>query len=167
MRDQRRDDLGDDLPPDYASRVREGGFYGWPWFYIGGREDPRLKRLRPDLAGKASLPDVLIQPRSAPLGISFYEARGGGGAFSAQYRGDAFVALHGSWNRGRRTGYKIVRLKLRNGVPDRTYEDFVTGFVTDAGQVTSRPVDTATAHDGALLFTDDGGLIWRVAPAGR
>jgi glucose/arabinose dehydrogenase len=163
-----RDDLGDDLPPDYATRVREGGFYGWPWFYIGGHEDPRLKGRRPDLAGKAIVPDVLIQPHSAPLGISFYEARGGPAAFPAEYRGDAFVALHGSWNRSRRTGYKIVRLKLRNGAPDGTYEDFVTGFVTASGRVTGRPVDTATAHDGALLFTDDDGdMLWRVAPAGR
>ncbi|MDR3513001.1 MAG: PQQ-dependent sugar dehydrogenase [Caulobacteraceae bacterium] len=163
-----RDLLGDNLPPDYATRVREGGFYGWPWYYIGDHEDPRLKGQRPDLAGKAITPDVLFQPHSAPLGISFYTARGGPAAFPAEYRGDAFVGLHGSWNRALRTGYKVVRLKLRNGVPTGEYEDFVTGFVIDGKSVWGRPVDTAVAHDGALLFTDDAGdTLWRVAYAGH
>jgi glucose/arabinose dehydrogenase len=163
-----RDSLGDDLPPDYATRVKAGGFYGWPWYYIGDHEDPRLKGQRPDLAGKAIVPDVLIQPHSAPLGLAFYTARSGAAAFPAAWRGDAFVSLHGSWNRGKRTGYKVVRLKLKNGVPDGTYEDFLTGFVADDRGVWGRPVGVAVAHDGALLVTDDaGGVVWRVAWAPR
>ncbi len=162
-----RDSLGDDLPPDYVTRVKAGGFYGWPWFYIGDHEDPRLKGQRPDLAGKAIVPDVLIQPHSAALGIAFYPTvRGGPATFPAAYRGDAFVALHGSWNRSSRTGYKVVRLRLNAGTPDGAYEDFVTGFVADDRGVWGRPVGVAVAHDGALLVTDDaGGVVWRVAYA--
>lgn len=163
-----RDSLGDDLPPDYVTPVKAGGFYGWPWYYIGNHEDPRLRGQRPDLAGKAIVPEVLIQPHSAPLGLAFYTARKGPAAFPAEYRGDAFVALHGSWNRSKRTGYKIVRLKVKNGTPAGTYEDFVTGFVADDRGVWGRPVGVAVAHDGALLFTDDaGGTVWRVAPAAK
>lgn len=159
-----RDILGDDVPPDYVSRIKAGGFYGWPWYYIGDHEDPRLKGQRPDLAGKAIVPDVLIQPHSAALGLTFYTAKSGASAYPAAYRGDAFVALHGSWNRAKRTGYKIVRLKLKNGIPTGSYEDFVTGFVVDDSTVWGRPVGVALAHDGALLFTDDGGSeVWRVA----
>ena len=158
-----RDSLGDDLPPDYVSRIKAHGFYGWPWYYIGNHEDPRLKDARPDLAGKAIIPDVLIQPHSAPLGLAFYTAKSGPSLFPAEYRGDAFATLHGSWNRAKRTGYKIIRLKLKNGVPTGTYEDFVTGFVADDRGVWGRPVGVAVAHDGALLFTDDGGsMVWRV-----
>jgi glucose/arabinose dehydrogenase len=161
-----RDSLGDDTPFDYATRVKAGGFYGWPWWYIGDHEDKRPKSDRPDLAGKAIVPDVLIQAHSAPLGLAFYPNAHGPAAFPASYRGDAFVALHGSWNRSKRTGYKIVRLAVRNGAPTGTYEDFVTGFVVDARSVWGRPVGLAVAHDGALLFSDDGGgVIWRVAPA--
>ena len=159
-----RDDLGDNLPPDYATRVAGGQFYGWPWYYIGDHEDPRLKGARPDLAGKVSTPDVLIQPHSAPLGITFYPAAIGPAAFPAEYRGDAFVTLHGSWNRNRRTGYKVVRVKLNNGVPTGEYEDFMIGFVVDAKSVWGRPVGVAVAEDGALLVSDDGGdTLWRVA----
>ena len=159
-----RDGLGDDLPPDYVTRVREGGFYGWPWYYIGDNEDPRHKGERSDLAGKITVPDVLIQPHSAPLEMTFYD----GAMFPADYRGSAFVALHGSWNRHLRTGYKIVRAILRDGVPTGEYEDFVTGFVTDDGSVWGRPVGVATAKDGALLFSEDGNsTIWRVAYSGR
>ncbi len=163
-----RDSLGDDLPPDYATRVKAGGFYGWPWYYIGDHEDPRLKGQRPDLAGATLVPDVLIQPHSAPLGIAFYTARRGAAAFPAAYQGDAFVTLHGSWNRSRRTGYKVVRVKLKNGVPAGSYEDFLIGFVADEKGVWGRPVGVAVAHDGALLVTDDGGgVIWRVAYASK
>jgi glucose/arabinose dehydrogenase len=159
-----RDALGDDLPPDYATRVKPGGFYGWPWYYIGDHEDPRLKGQRPDLAGKVSVPDVLIQPHSAPLGMAFYEARSGPAAFPAAYRGDAFVTLHGSWDRALRTGYKVVRLTLKNGVPTGEYQDFLVGFVVGPKSVWGRPVGVAVAHDGALLVTDDsGGTVWRVA----
>lgn len=163
-----RDSLGDDVPPDYVTRVQAKGFYGWPWYYIGDHEDPRLKGQRPDLLGKAITPDVLIQPHSAPLGLTFYTARNGASAFPASYRGDAFVTLHGSWNRSKRAGYKLVRLQVKNGVPTGTYEDFLTGFVADDRGVWGRPVGVAVAHDGALLVTDDGGsVIWRVAYAAK
>jgi hypothetical protein len=163
-----RDVLGDNLPPDYVTQVKAGAFYGWPWFYIGAHQDPRRVGERPDLAAKVTAPDVLIQPHSAPLQMSFYEARGGPAAFPAEYRGDAFVALHGSWNRGKRTGYKVVRVKLENGRPTGEYEDFLTGFVVDDHGVWGRPVGVAVAHDGALLVTDDGGsMLWRVAYAHR
>ncbi len=159
-----RDMLGDNLPPDYATRVKPGGFYGWPWYYIGDHEDPRHKGERPDLAGKATTPDVLIQPHSAPLGIAFYTARSGPSAFPKEYLGDAFVTLHGSWNRKLRTGYKVVRLTFRNGVPTGEYEDFLVGFVADNKGVWGRPVGVAQARDGALLVTDDAGdTVWRVA----
>jgi glucose/arabinose dehydrogenase len=161
-----RDSMGDNLPPDYATRVRAGGFYGWPWYYIGNHVDPRLKPARPDLGGKAIVPDVLIQPHSAPLGMTFYNATSGVAAFPAAYRGDAFVTLHGSWNRKLRTGYKVVRLKMRAGAPTGEYEDFLTGFVIDEQKVWGRPVGVAVAHDGALLVTDDeGDMVWRIAYA--
>jgi glucose/arabinose dehydrogenase len=155
-----RDGLGDDLPPDYVTRVREGNFFGWPWFYIGAHEDPSHAGERPDLAGRVAMPEVLIQPHSAPLGIAFYT----GSMFPPEYRGDAFVTLHGSWNRERRTGYKVVRIRLHNGVPDGSYQDFLTGFVLDDRSVWGRPVGVAVAHDGALLVTEDGnGTLWRIA----
>jgi glucose/arabinose dehydrogenase len=160
-----RDLIGDDLPPDYVTHVKEGGFYGWPWYYIGDHEDYRHAGERPDLKGKITIPDVLLQPHSAPLEMTFYEGRGPA-AFPAEYRGDAFVALHGSWNRAKRTGYKVVRVLTKNGVATGAYEDFMTGFVADGSKVWGRPVGVAAAHDGALLVADDGGdVIWRVAYA--
>jgi glucose/arabinose dehydrogenase len=163
-----RDGLGDNLVPDYVTRVRDGQFFGWPWWYMGDHEDPRQKGQRPDLRGKVSVPDVLLQSHSAALGISFYpDAPEGPAAFPSEYRGDAFVALHGSWNRSLRTGYKVVRVHLDHGVPSGEYQDFLTGFVVDAASVWGRPVDTAVAQDGSLLVTDDGGgVIWRISPAG-
>ena len=159
-----RDSLGDDLPPDYVTSVKPGAFYGWPWFYIGDHEDPRLEGRRADLAASVTVPDVLIQAHSAPLGVTFYD----GAQFPAAYRGDAFVALHGSWNRAKRTGYKVVRLPFKDGAPTGEYEDFLTGFVADDASVWGRPVGVAVAHDGALLVTDDaGGAVWRVAYQGR
>jgi glucose/arabinose dehydrogenase len=159
-----RDALGDDLPPDYATSVTEHAFYGWPWFYIGDHEDPRHKGERADLAGKITVPDVLIQPHSAPLGLAFYTA----GQFPAEYKGSAFVALHGSWNRANRTGYKVVRLPMKDGKATGAYEDFMTGLVTAEGNVWGRPVGVAVAHDGALLVTDDlSGAVWRVSYAAR
>jgi glucose/arabinose dehydrogenase len=159
-----RDGLGDNLVPDYVTRVRESGYYGWPWYYLGNHEEPRLKGARPDLAGKATVPDVLLQAHSAALGIAFYTATAGSSVFPAEYRGDLFVALHGSWNRNSRTGYKVVRAKLLNGVPTGDYEDFLTGFVAPGVNVWGRPVGVAIAHDGALLVTEDGnGTIWRVS----
>ena len=158
-----RDGLGDNLPPDFATRVAEGAFYGWPWYYIGSHEDPRHAGQRPDLAGKATVPDVLFDAHSAPLGITFYE----GGQFPADFKGSAFVAFHGSWNRAKRTGYKVVRLIIKDGKPTGVYEDFLTGFVADPIRVWGRPVDVAVTKDGALLVTDDeGGAIWRVTYQG-
>ena len=154
-----RDALGDNVPFEYATTVRQGAFYGWPWYYIGDNEDPRHKGERPDLAGKATIPDVLMQAHSAPLNIAFYTGKN----FPAEYQGDAFVTLHGSWNRGNRTGYKVVRLLFKDGKPTGEYEDFMTGLVTSGGDVWGRPVGVAVAKDGALIVTEDGnGTIWRV-----
>lgn len=155
-----RDGLGDNLVPDYVTRVRENAFYGWPWFYIGGNEDPRHVGDRPDLKDKITVPDVLLQAHSASLGLTFYE----GGSFPAEYRGDAFAAEHGSWNRSKRTGYKVVRIRLRDGVPTGEYQDFVTGFVVNNSEVWGRPVGVTVTRDGALLVSEDGnGTIWRIS----
>lgn len=155
-----RDGLGNNLPPDYVTHLQQGGFYGWPWFYIGDHPDPRHRGEHTALGPRTIVPDVLIQPHSAPLGIAFYDGHGPA-AFPADYQGDIFAALHGSWNRAQRTGYKLIRIRPRDG----TYEDFVTGFVVDDNSVWGRPVAVAVAHDGALLMTDDGGgAIWRIAP---
>ena len=129
-----RDGLGDNLVPDYVTRVRQGAFYGWPWFYIGDNQDPRHPGARADLKGKITIPDVLIQPHSASLGLAFYN----GDAFPAEYRGDGFAAEHGSWNRSKRTGYKVIRIRLKDGVPSGEYEDFVTGFVVNDSLNVSR-----------------------------
>jgi glucose/arabinose dehydrogenase len=158
-----RDGLGDNLPPDYVSRIGEGKFYGWPWYYIGDHQDPRHRGQRPDLAAEITVPDVLIQAHSAPLGIVFYD----GEAFPAAYRGDGFVTLHGSWNRSTPTGYKVVRVIVESGMPTGEYEDFATGFVLSGGAVWGRPVGIAVAKDGALLVSEDGnGTIWRIASDG-
>ncbi|MER8436635.1 sorbosone dehydrogenase family protein [Mesorhizobium sp. M1312] len=154
-----RDGLGDNVPFEFATEVKDGAFYGWPWYYIGNNEDPRHTGKRPDLARKVTMPDVLMQAHSAPLNIAFYDGKN----FPADYHGDAFVALHGSWNRGVRTGYKVVRLKFRDGRPTGEYEDFMTGFVVSDDAVWGRPVGVAVAKDGALIVTEDGsGTIWRV-----
>jgi glucose/arabinose dehydrogenase len=154
-----RDGLGDNLVPDYITRVREGAFYGWPWFYIGNHPDPRHPGERADLNGHVTAPDVLLQAHSASLGLTFYD----GQAFPEEFRGDGFAAEHGSWNRATLTGYKVIRIRLRDGVPTGEYEDFVTGFVVNDSDVWGRPVGVAVAHDGALLVSEDGnGTIWRV-----
>jgi glucose/arabinose dehydrogenase/cytochrome c1 len=163
-----RDGLGDNLVPDYITRVKEGGFYGWPWYYLGNHEDPRHAGERPDLAGQATVPDVLLQAHSASLEMVFYTATNGVAAFPAEYRGDIFAAFHGSWNRASRTGYKVVRVRLNHGVPTGEYDDFLTGFVVDSRGVWGRPVGVAVARDGALLVTDDGnGTLWRIAYNGQ
>ena len=162
-----RDSLGDDLVPDYVTRVKEGGFYGWPWYYMGNHEDPRHAGERPDLAGQVIVPDVLLQSHSASLEMVFYTATKGVAAFPAEYHGDVFAAFHGSWNRSVRTGYKVVRVRVSHGVPTGEYDDFLTGFVVNDNSVWGRPVGVAVAHDGALLVTEDGnGTVWRVAFAG-
>jgi len=164
-----RDALGDDLVPDYITHVREGGFYGWPWYYLGNHEDPRHAGVRPDLAGVAIVPDVPVQSHSASLQMTFYPSTvAGSAAFPRDYRGDIFAAFHGSWNRTGRTGTKVVRVHLHNGVATGDYEDFLTGFVIDDGHVWGRPVGVTVAADGALLVTDDAnGTLWRVAYVGR
>lgn len=164
-----RDALGDNLAPDYFSRVKQGGFYGWPWYYIGDHEDPRLAGQRADLKGKITTPDVLFQAHSAPINAAFYPVGASGpGAFPAEYHGDAFVTLHGSENRASRTGHKVVRVKMKDGVPTGEYQDFVTGFVLDNDNVWGRPTGIAVLNDGSLLFTDDvGGRLWRVAYTGQ
>lgn len=162
-----RDGLGDDLVPDYITHVREGGFYGWPWYYLGNYEDPRHAGERPDLAGKAIVPDVLLQAHSASLELAFYTATSGVAAFPAEYRGDIFAAEHGSWNRSIRTGTKVIRVRLRQGRATGEYDDFVTGFTVDNHSVWGRPVGVAVGHDGALFVTDDaGGTLWRIAYTG-
>jgi glucose/arabinose dehydrogenase/cytochrome c2 len=161
-----RDALGDDLVPDYSTRVTRGAFYGWPWYYIGSHEDPRLKGERPDLAGKVAVPDVLYQAHSASLGMTFYVGSSGKSAFPQTYVGDAFVALHGSWNRSLRTGYKLVRVHMKNGEPTGEYEDFLTGFIVDDTSVWGRPVATVQLADGSLLLSEDGNnVIYRISYA--
>jgi glucose/arabinose dehydrogenase len=155
-----RDGLGDDVPLEYVTSVREGGFYGWPWYFIGAHEDPRRKGERPDLKPHVIVPDVLMEAHTAPLGIAFYE----GASFPADYRGSLFVAMHGSWNRSERAGYKVVRVLMRDGKPTGEYEDFLTGFVVDAKNVWGRPVGVGVLKDGSVLVSDDGsGSIWRVS----
>jgi len=164
MSTNERDEIGEDLPPDYISSVRPGGFYGWPWFYIGNHVDPRHKGKHPELADKVIVPDVLVQSHSATLNLCFYT----GDQFPAEYKGDIFAAFHGSWNRKKRTGYKVVRVPFdqSTGKPRGEYEDFVTGFVTPSGNVWGRPVGITVAKDGSLLFSEDrNGTIWRVSYA--
>jgi hypothetical protein len=159
-----RDALGDDLVPDYSTRVHAGDFYGWPWYYMGSHEDPRLKGERPDLAGKVHLPDVPYQAHSASLSMTFYQTSHGKSAFPEEYAGDAIVTLHGSWNRSLRTGYKLVRVHMKNGEPTGDYEDFLTGFVIDNDSVWGRPVATVQLDDGSLLMSEDGNnFIYRIS----
>jgi len=159
-----RDRLGDNVPPDYITRVREGAFYGWPWYYIGANEDPRHKGERPDLKDRITVPDVLIQAHSASLQMTFYDAA----QFPAEYRGNIFAAEHGSWNRAKRTGYKVIRVIVKEGAPTGEYEDFVTGFVINDSEVWGRPVGVAVDKTGALLVSEDAsGTIWRITYAGK
>jgi glucose/arabinose dehydrogenase len=158
-----RDGLGDNLVPDYITHVQEGGFYGWPWYYIGGNQDPRHARKHPELKDKVIVPDVLLQPHSASLELTFYTAT----QFPAEHRDSIFAAEHGSWNKAMRTGYKVIRVPLKDGKATGDYQDFLTGFVTPDGQVWGRPVGVAVAADGALLVSDDGSnSIWRVSYGG-
>jgi glucose/arabinose dehydrogenase len=159
-----RDGLGDHLVPDYVTSVKDGGFYGWPWYYIGANEDPRKKGERPDLKDKVIVPDVLLQSHSASLDLTFYT----GNNFPKEYRGHIFACEHGSWNRERRTGYKVVRIPIDKNKATGEYEDFLTGFVSDDANVWGRPVGVTVARDGSLLVSDDGsGTIWRVVYRGK
>lgn len=161
-----RDMLGDNLPPDYLTRVKPNAYYGWPWYYIGDHEEPRLKGHRPDLKGKVTVPDMLLTAHSAPLGMTMYAAPAGAkAAFPNEYNGDIFLALHGSWNRATRTGSKVVRAFMKDGVPTGKYQDFLTGFVVSDKEVWGRPSSVVVQNDGSLLVDDDvTGEIWRVAP---
>jgi len=159
-----RDALGDNLVPDYISHIEPNGFYGWPWFYIGGHQDPRHAGKHPELKSTVKVPDVLLQPHSASLEMLFYT----GLQFAPEHRSSIFAAEHGSWNRALRTGYKVIRVPLQNGAPTGDYEDFLTGFVVDAGHVWGRPVGVTMTADGALLVSDDGSnAIWRVSYGGK
>jgi glucose/arabinose dehydrogenase len=162
-----RDGLGDNLPPDYLTRIRQGDFFGWPYAYIGRHPDPDFGGKRADLVAKTKTPDLLFQAHSAPLGLVFYE----GDQFPAEYKGDAFVALHGSWNSAHPTGYKVVRIHFSNGRPENGYENFVTGWwdgSTSPARVWGRPVGLVVAKDGSLLIADDkGSTVWRVAYRGK
>jgi glucose/arabinose dehydrogenase len=185
-----RDALGSNLPPDYVTHIQEGGFYGWPWYYIGGHKDPRLPEpcangtaanpqltaplsadqaqncQRVDLSSKVITPDVLVQPHMASLDMVFYPMHKSG--FPTEFDGDAFAAEHGSWNRAKRGGYEVVMIPMRDGKATGAYEDFLTGFVTLDGQVWGRPVGVAVGHDGALYVTDDGSRsVWRVVYTGK
>ena len=160
-----RDGLGDDLVPDYITHVEKGGFYGWPWWYMGPHQDPRHAGKHPELKDKAIVPDVLLQPHNASLELTFYE----GAQFPEEYRGDIFASEHGSWNRSVRGGYEVIRVPLhQTGRASGEYEDFVTGFAIDDASVWGRPVGVTVAPDGSLLFTDDGSnSIWRVTYKGK
>ena len=183
-----RDNLGNDLVPDYVTSIKEGGFYGWPWYYMGGHRDPRLPQpcangtgpnlqavalssnaanacKRVDLSSKVITPDVLVQPHMASLEMTFYPPAG---EFPRQYDGNAFAAEHGSWNRARRTGYEVICIPMHDGHADGSYEDFLTGFVTKDGQVWGRPVGVAIANDGSMFVTDDGSRsVWHVTYMGK
>jgi len=158
-----RDELGDNLVPDYITHVEEGGFYGWPWYYIGGNPDPRHKGKHPELKATTIVPDVLLQPHSASLQMLFYDGK----QFPAEYSGDIFAAEHGSWNKTARTGYTVIRVPMRGTRATGEYEIFLSGFVTAGGEVWGRPVGLTVAKDGALLVSDDGSnSLWRVSYGG-
>jgi glucose/arabinose dehydrogenase len=163
---QERDGLGDNLPPDYLTRVEKGAFYGWPFAYTGPHPQPGFAQLAPEKVKATLVPDVLFQPHSSVLDLVFYD----GAQFPAEYRGDAFVALKGSWNRSEPTGYKIVRVRFKDGRPEGSYENFVTGFWVSGqhrAEVWGRPAALAVMKDGSLLIADDtGGTIWRVSYTG-
>jgi glucose/arabinose dehydrogenase len=159
-----RDELGDELVPDYITSVRQGGFYGWPYAYYGQNEDPRRKGERPDLVKKALVPDVPMGPHVAALGLTFYDKK----AFPAKYQNGAFVGEHGSWNRSAYSGYQVAFVPFQEGKPAGKPEPFLTGFLVGDGsdKAYGRPVGVVTLPDGALLVTDDAGnKLWRISAA--
>ena len=182
-----RDELGNHLVPDYVTSVPEGGFFGWPWYYMGGHQDPRLPQPCADGTGAnpqataespdaktckhvdkhagVITPDVLVQPHMASLEMIFYPTSG---SFPQSYAGDIFAAEHGSWNREKRTGYEVIRIPMHNGKAEGSYEDFLTGFVVDDNSVWGRPVGVTVAKDGSMLVTDDGSRsVWRITYEGN
>lgn len=161
-----RDNLGDDLVPDYITSVQEGGFYGWPYSYFGQHEDPRLKGKNPKLVATALVPDVAVGAHTASLGLAFEKSK----KFPARYQGGAFIGQHGSWNRSSFSGYKVVFVPFQDGKPSGVMEDFVTGFMKDEQkpEVHGRPVGVAFNTDGQLLVADDAGdAVWIVSPIGK
>jgi glucose/arabinose dehydrogenase len=160
-----RDGLGDNLVPDFITHVQEGGFYGWPWWYMGGHQDPRHQGKHPELKARVIVPDVLLQPHNASLEFTFYQ----GQQFPADYKGDIFASEHGSWNKAVRVGYEVIRVPLhQTGHASGEYEDFVTGFVLPDGKVWGRPVGITVASDGSLLVSDDASnSVWRVSYTGK
>jgi glucose/arabinose dehydrogenase len=155
-----RDELGNDLVPDYMTSVKDGGFYGWPYSYYGQHLDPRVKPQRPDLVAKAIVPDYALSSHVAPLGLAFYTAD----SLPPKYRGGAFVGEHGSWDRERFNGYKVAFVPFSAGHPNGKAEDVVTGFLNDKEQARGRPVGLAVDKSGALLIADDvGNTVWRVS----
>jgi len=156
-----RDELGNDLVPDYMTSVKDGGFYGWPYSYFGTHLDERVKEKRPDLVAKAIVPDYALGSHTAPLGLVFYNGK----QFPAEYVGGAFIGQHGSWNRTPRSGYKVVFVPFVDGKPSGLPKDFLTGFLNDEGNAYGRPVGVAVDKTGALLVADDvGNVVWRIAP---
>jgi glucose/arabinose dehydrogenase len=159
-----RDELGDELVPDYLTSVKENGFYGWPFSYYGQHEDPRIKDQRPDLVAKAIVPDVPLGSHTASLGLLFYEKN----SFPEKYRNGAFITQHGSWNRSILSGYKVIFVPFKNGKPSGPPEDFLTGFIDDLSksEVYGRPVGIALLPDGSMLIADDvSNIIWRISAA--
>jgi glucose/arabinose dehydrogenase len=157
-----RDEMGDDVPPDYLTSLKDGGFYGWPYSYIGDNVDPRVKPQKPELVAKAIIPDVLIGAHVAPIQLSFYT----GQQFPENYRGGAFIAEHGSWNRSTRAGYQVAFVAFKNGKPSADPVPFITGLVPDPSKsdVYGRPAGVVMAPDGSLLVADDGaGGVYRIS----
>ncbi|CDG81124.1 L-sorbosone dehydrogenase [Janthinobacterium agaricidamnosum NBRC 102515 = DSM 9628] len=159
-----RDELGDELVPDYMTSVKDGGFYGWPYSYYGKHVDTRMKPQRPDLVDKAIVPDYALGAHTASLGLTFYDGK----LFPASYQGGAFVGQHGSWNRSQRSGYKVIFVPFANGQPSGPPQDFLAGFLSRDGDAQGRPVGVAVDKNGALLVADDvGNAVWRITPASR
>ncbi|CAN5517770.1 sorbosone dehydrogenase family protein [soil metagenome] len=159
-----RDEIGSDLVPDYMTSVKDGGFYGWPYSYYGQHVDARVSPQRPDLVAKAIVPDYALGPHTASLGLTFYQ----GDLFPASFQNGAFVGQHGSWNRNPRSGYKVIFVPFKDGMPSGKPQDILTGFLNDKGEARGRPVGVKIDKQGALLVADDvGNTVWRVTPSAK